>query len=235
MVLDVCRWLGSEFYNENNFESAAKYFGLMTKNMEPAKVDKGIWLNYAKSLNVLKNYPDAVAAVNHYLETATDPAERAQVREALPEVAVPELPADPAFYAETLLAAGYFEAIGFTAEDRQRAEQYRANAVRSELLGGATDLASYLQSLGMRAICGPFDSVGRARITQLINKSNQFNLTTRRYTEADVQAFFAERPIKGGEKALAQNLEQLRLSVQFNQNQAQPLAAMFSVASSSQG
>jgi TolA-binding protein len=78
MVLDVCRWLGSEFYNDNNFESAAKYFGLMTKNMEPAKVDKGIWLNYAKSLNVLKNYQDAVAAVNHYLETATDPAERAQ-------------------------------------------------------------------------------------------------------------------------------------------------------------
>jgi TolA-binding protein len=78
MVLDVCRWLGSEFYSENNFESAAKYFGLMTRNMEPAKVDKGIWLNYAKSLNALKNYQDAVAAINHYLETATDPAERAQ-------------------------------------------------------------------------------------------------------------------------------------------------------------
>src|SRR6201994_1837547 len=78
MVLDVCRWLGSEFYNENNFESAAKYFGLMTKNMEPDKVDKSIWLNYAKSLNVLRDYQDAVAAVNHYLERATDPAERAQ-------------------------------------------------------------------------------------------------------------------------------------------------------------
>ena len=78
MVLDVCRWLGSEFYSENNFQSAAKYFGLMTKNMDSAKVDKSIWLNYAKSLNALKNYQDAVAAVNHYLETATDPAERAQ-------------------------------------------------------------------------------------------------------------------------------------------------------------
>ena len=78
MVLDVCRWLGSEFYNENNFEQAAKYFGLMTKNMEPAKVDKGIWLNYAKSLNDLKNYQDATGAIDHYLELATDPAERAQ-------------------------------------------------------------------------------------------------------------------------------------------------------------
>jgi TolA-binding protein len=78
MVLDVCRWLGSEFYNENNFEQSGKYFGLMTKNTEPAKVDKGLWLNYAKSLNNLKNYQDAIGAVNHYLEQATDPPDRAQ-------------------------------------------------------------------------------------------------------------------------------------------------------------
>ena len=78
MVLDVCRWLGSEFYNEDNFDQAAKYLGLMTKNMEPAKVDKGIWLNYAKSLETLKNYQDANSAINHYLEQATDPADRAQ-------------------------------------------------------------------------------------------------------------------------------------------------------------
>jgi TolA-binding protein len=78
MVLDVCRWLGSEFYNEANFDQAAKYLGLMTKNMEPDKVDKGIWLNYAKSLEALKNYQDANSAVNHYLEQATDSADRAQ-------------------------------------------------------------------------------------------------------------------------------------------------------------
>ncbi len=118
-----------------------------------------------------------------------NPAERAQVRAALPEVAVPELPADPAYFAGTLLAAGYFEATGFTAEDRQRAEQYQANAARAAALGAATDLESHLQSLQMKALCSPFDSLGRARITQLINKTNQFNLTTRRYTESDVKAF----------------------------------------------
>ena len=117
-----------------------------------------------------------------------NPAERTQVRQALPAVAVPELPADPAFYAETLLAAGYFEAVGFTVEDRGRADQYQANAARTEWLGAATDLESYLRSLEMQAICGPFDRVGRARITQLINKTNQFNLTTRRYTESEVGA-----------------------------------------------
>jgi FkbH-like protein len=117
-----------------------------------------------------------------------NPAERAQVRGALPDVAVPELPEDPAFFAQTLMAAGYFESIGFTAEDRQRADQYQANAARAELLGAATDLEAYLRSLDMKAIVGRFDSVGRARITQLINKTNQFNLTTRRYTEAQVMA-----------------------------------------------
>jgi FkbH-like protein len=117
-----------------------------------------------------------------------NPAERAQVRGALPEVAVPELPEDPAFFAQTLLAAGYFESIAFTAEDRQRADQYQANAARAALLGAATDLDAYLRSLDMKAIVGRFDSVARARITQLINKTNQFNLTTRRYTEAQVTA-----------------------------------------------
>ncbi len=122
-----------------------------------------------------------------------NPAERAQVRGELPAAAVPELPADPAFYADTLLAAGYFEAIGFTAEDRGRAEQYRANAARAELLGAATDLDSHLRSLQMRGICAAFDLVGRGRITQLINKTNQFNLTTRRYTESDVARFESSR------------------------------------------
>ncbi len=69
-----------------------------------------------------------------------NPAERAQVRDALPEVAVPELPEDPAFFAQILMAAGYFESIAFTAEDRLRADQYQANAARAELLGAATDL-----------------------------------------------------------------------------------------------
>jgi TolA-binding protein len=77
MVLDVCRWLGSEFYNENNFSQAAKYLGQMTRNMEPANVDKGIWLSLGRSLNELKNYQEATESINHYLEQAIDPGDRA--------------------------------------------------------------------------------------------------------------------------------------------------------------
>jgi TolA-binding protein len=78
LVLDVCRWLGSEFFNESNSAQAAKYFGLVTKDADPAKIDKNIWLSYAKSLKDLKNYTASIPAVTHYLEQATDPAERAQ-------------------------------------------------------------------------------------------------------------------------------------------------------------
>jgi FkbH-like protein len=117
-----------------------------------------------------------------------NPVERNLVRQALPQVAVPELPEDPALFARTLAAAGYFEAVTFSTEDRQRASLYEDNARRVALQKQAIDLDSYLVSLEMEITFQPFDKVGRARITQLINKSNQFNLTTRRYTEAEIRA-----------------------------------------------
>lgn len=120
-------------------------------------------------------------------------AERAEVRAALPMVAVPELPADPAWYPLYLSSAGYFEAVAFSAEDRTRAESYAANAQRAEVLGRTRDLGDYLRALGMEIDIRPFDAIGVPRIAQLVNKSNQFNLTTRRYTESEIRAF-AEDP-----------------------------------------
>ncbi|MGN7999354.1 HAD-IIIC family phosphatase [Sphingomonas sp. 22176] len=115
-----------------------------------------------------------------------NPMERDLVRRMLPQVAVPELPADPALYVRTLMAAGYFETITFSEEDRKRADFYQDNAKRVALQASAGDLDSYLASLNMEIFFAPFDAMGRKRIAQLIAKSNQFNLTTRRYTDADV-------------------------------------------------
>jgi FkbH-like protein len=120
-----------------------------------------------------------------------NPMERALVRELLPQVAVPELPSDPALYARTLLAAGYFEAITFSAEDKKRSDYYSDNARRANLERAVGGVEAFLSSLDMVIRFRPFDETGRARITQLINKSNQFNLTTKRYTETEVMA--AER------------------------------------------
>jgi FkbH-like protein len=116
-----------------------------------------------------------------------NPVERGQVRRELPMVAVPELPHDPALYPRALAAAGYFEAVAFADDDRVRADAYRANAERAAF-AGTSDMAGYLQSLEMVADVRPFDALNRARIAQLANKSNQFNLTTRRYTEREVAA-----------------------------------------------
>jgi FkbH-like protein len=121
-----------------------------------------------------------------------NPVERGLVRRILPRVAVPELPDDPALYARTLAAAGYFESVTFSQEDRKRAEMYQSNAQRVALQKQAGDIDAYLASLQMEITFAPFDRTGRARISQLINKSNQFNLTTRRYTEAEVGAAEAD-------------------------------------------
>ena len=115
-----------------------------------------------------------------------NPVERGLVRKLLPQVAVPELPEEPAYYARTLAAAGYFEAIAFATEDLKRADLYQDNAKRANLQKQVGGVDAYLASLDMTITFQPFDATGRARIVQLINKSNQFNLTTRRYTDPEV-------------------------------------------------
>jgi FkbH-like protein len=117
-----------------------------------------------------------------------NPAERAQIRAALPMVAVPELPSDPSWFTWYLTAAGYFEAISYSREDAARADSYAADTMRADVMEKARYLGDYLSSLEMSIRFAPFDAAGRKRIAQLINKTNQFNLTTRRYTEADVTA-----------------------------------------------
>jgi FkbH-like protein len=115
-----------------------------------------------------------------------NPAERGLVRKLLPQVAVPELPDDPSDYARIIAAGGYFEAVTLAAEDLERASFYRDNAKRANLQKQSGDVDAYLASLDMTITFQPFEGKGRARIVQLINKSNQYNLTTRRYTEPEI-------------------------------------------------
>jgi FkbH-like protein len=113
--------------------------------------------------------------------------ERNIVRRELPMVAVPELPEDPALYAACLADAGYFESVQITADDLNRTQQYQANVERDRVRESFTDMAGYLASLDMQLVWSAFSEMGLSRIVQLINKTNQFNLTTRRYEEAEVR------------------------------------------------
>jgi FkbH-like protein len=122
-----------------------------------------------------------------------NPAERAIVRQELPMVAVPELPEDPALWPAALALAGLFEPAAFTAEDAARGASYAADAAREAALEAATDMPAYLRSLAMRLRAAPVGGAHIARVAQLMNKTNQFNLTTRRRDEAEV-ARLAARP-----------------------------------------
>jgi FkbH-like protein len=122
-----------------------------------------------------------------------NPAERARMRQALPMVAVPEMPQDPAHYVRVLAEAGYFEAASLTAEDLGRAGQYAANAEREGLREQYDDLEDFLRNLEMSAISGAFEPGDLPRIAQLINKTNQFNTTTKRYSLQEVRALMSAR------------------------------------------
>jgi FkbH-like protein len=120
------------------------------------------------------------------------PAERAQVRAALPQVFVPEMPDDPAGFARVLLTAGVFETTSFSDEDKTRVQQYSANTKRHELLASSRDLRSFLEGLEMEATFAVGSAVRSQRVAELINKTNQFNLTGQHYTEAQVLAMLAD-------------------------------------------
>ena len=136
----------------------------------------------AKELNLL---PESFVFVDD------NPAEREIVRTQLPGVAVPELTC-PEEYIAAIDRSGYFEVTTLSADDRKRVEMYKQNAQRAAAEHSFTDYNDYLRSLDMTGEFGAFDNEHAERICQLINKTNQFNLTTRRYTPAEVESLIGD-------------------------------------------
>jgi FkbH-like protein len=118
-----------------------------------------------------------------------NPAERAQVRAHLPMVTVPELANDPAEYIRTLAAGRYFEAWSLSDEDRLRADSYAKDAQREQLQRSAVSVTEYLRELCMVCTHGPFDEVTLPRVAQLVGKTNQFNLTSKRHSLEELRRF----------------------------------------------
>ena len=145
------------------------------------------WIDKAANIEEIAKTLDL--GLQSFVFLDDNPAERERVRKALPEVAVPEVGSNPADYPSILAQAGYFNTTFFSAEDQNRADMYVANAKRTEVMNALGDFDKYLKSLNMKISLRPFDSIGRPRITQLIAKSNQFNLTTMRLTNSEVESF----------------------------------------------
>lgn len=120
------------------------------------------------------------------------PAERDLVRRELPAVAVPELPADPAARLPFLARLNLFETASASAEDAARTARYQAEARRAAARADFTDEAGFLRALDMRATVRPLAPDTLARAAQLSQRTNQFNLRTRRYTEAELAGLAAD-------------------------------------------
>ena len=132
--------------------------------------------------------------------------EREAVRQLLPMVAVPEVPEDPTDFVHCLADAGYFEAISFTDEDRARVRLYALDAEQQRARGSAANVEEFLSGLEMRMKVEPFAAADLNRVTQLINKTNQFNVTARRYTPEEVKALAADANVLTFQARLADRL-----------------------------
>lgn len=122
-----------------------------------------------------------------------NPAERQLVKAVLPQVMVPDFPEKPEELAKAMAGVyrRYFEKETVTAEDLEKTKQYAQNAMRKDLEARAVDFESYLKQLDMELICeDPLKNL--ERLVQLINKTNQFNLTTRRYDRQTLQGFLED-------------------------------------------
>jgi FkbH-like protein len=145
-----------------------------------------------KSDNIRQIAAELNLGLDSFVFVDDNPAEIDIVRQFVPEVTTLLLGPDPSEYAAQLQDCRLFERQNITGEDTVRTSQYRSNIQRKELEGSVTDMDSYLASLEMEAAITEFTPTDVPRFAQLINKSNQFNLTTRRRTEADLVTLMRE-------------------------------------------
>ncbi len=151
-------------------------FILIKANWEPKSRNIA---DIAAQMNIL---PDSLVFVDD------NPAEREIVSVQVPGVAVPAI-GTPEQYIRVLDHSGFFEVTSLSEDDRKRNEMYQANMERKRQQQSFGDYREYLLSLEMKGTVRPFEPIYMARIAQLTNKSNQFNLTTRRYTQGDIERF----------------------------------------------
>lgn len=115
-----------------------------------------------------------------------NPAERYIIEKNIPEVSCPEI-GESHQYIINIDRNGYFETTYLSEDDLKRNKMYQENTKRANALAKFSDYGDYLNSLEMKAVIKPFESIYMSRIAQLTNKSNQFNLTTKRYSQGEIE------------------------------------------------
>jgi FkbH-like protein len=180
--------------SKNDHAKAAEPFEKhpdMVLKMEDIVSFKANW--EPKSENIRAMAPELNLGLDSFVFVDDNPAEIEIVRRFVPEVTAILLGPDPAGYVAQLADSRLFEPRSITSEDVERTQQYRSDVQRKALETSVTDMGAYLTSLEMEGIFTEFVPVDVPRLSQLINKSNQFNLTTHRRSEAEVIAVMNDK------------------------------------------
>lgn len=163
----------------------------MVLRMEDIAVFVANWENKADNIRHIQSILNIGFDSMVFLDD--NPFERNIVRENIPGITVPELPEDPAEYLEYLYPLNLFETTSFSAEDGERTKQYQVEAQRNVLQKKFTNEDDFLKNLEMASLVEPFNKFNTPRVAQLSLRSNQFNLRTVRYTEADIETISSDK------------------------------------------
>lgn len=189
-----CRGILLAVCSKNNPEDARLPFlrhPQMVLKLEDFAAFRANWEDKVTNLRAIAQ--ELCLGLDSFVFLDDNPVECEWVRSQLPEVAVVEVGNPPLSTLRRLDRARYFEALSLSGEDLARADQYRVEAQRKTLFSSSVSLHDFLEKLQMEAAVEEVTAKNLARVTQLVNKTNQFNLTTRRYTEAQVRQI-AEDP-----------------------------------------
>ena len=140
-----------------------------------------------KATNIIQLAKDLDIGIDSLVFLDDNPIERERVRSSAPEVLTVEMPSSPSVYRKTLEKINDFSLLSLTKEDLQRGEMYYARRKRQDLETNVQSMDEFIKTLGLEVTIKKVDSFSLPRVTSLINKTNQFNLTTKRYTEIEVK------------------------------------------------
>lgn len=145
-----------------------------------------------KATNIRSLARELNIGLDHMLLIDDSPHERAWVRGQIPELRVPDPPADPSMYANWVGSLRSLIVLQQTSEDAQRTRQYQESRTREEYRGSVGSVEDFLRGLGLRVDIAPVDDESMSRVVQLLAKTNQFNLTTRRHDEPTIRRHLAD-------------------------------------------
>ncbi|MFW9975940.1 MAG: HAD-IIIC family phosphatase [Candidatus Thorarchaeota archaeon] len=182
VILAIC--------SKNNYDDAIKVFQEHPFQVLKEEHFAAMRINWQ---NKAENMAELAQEINIGLDSMVffddNPVERAQISQAHPEVLVVDLPKNPRLYRKTLENLNVFDVLALTKEDMERGEMYAGKRKREALERSATSIEDFLRTLDLKVKIQPVNDFDTPRVVQLIGKTNQFNSTTRRYTDAEVREF----------------------------------------------